>query len=33
VNSDHSLVVTIAVACYLWASSTGDNFIYMWRHQ
>jgi len=32
VNFDHSLVVTITVACYLWTPSTDDNFIYMCRH-
>jgi len=32
VNYDDSLVVTITVTCNLWAPSSGDHFIYMWRH-
>jgi len=32
VNYDKLLVVAITVTCYLWAPSTGDHFIYMWRH-
>jgi len=32
VNYDNSLVVTITVTRYLWVPSSGDHFIYMWRH-
>jgi len=32
VNFDRSLVVTITVTCCLWVPSTGEHFIYMWRH-
>jgi len=32
VNHDNSPVVTITVTSYLWAPSSGDHFIYMWRH-
>ena len=32
VNYIISLVVTITVTCYSWAPSSGDQFIYMWRH-
>jgi len=32
VNFDLPLVVSITVICYLWAPSTGDQLVYMWRH-
>jgi len=32
VNYDNSLVVTITVTRCLWSPSSGDHFIYMWRH-
>jgi len=32
VSYDNSLVVIITVTRYLWAPSSGDHFIYMWRH-
>jgi len=32
VNFKLSLVVSITVTCYPWASSTGDHINHMWRH-
>jgi len=30
--ADLSLVVSITMTCYSWATSTGDHFVHMWCH-